>query len=278
MRSRSPFSRLCNARTRPKNEFEGRAIGALKIIVQSAHIDGPGWRWRQPNASVTIRTNSTKLKTETQPTTYDPSWITSTFHVLVKSSKQEVEMRVYDDRRVLGEASFDMSLLVESRMKLDAQLPFSKHHKRRGDLLCSLFYFPIALSPKNDSDVGIVCLTLHRAEGLRRHNSMPIARIRLAWDAPAIHITRPGKMIENELAVWESMHEFLCFNKSACVVYIDVLNNRREEQVVGHVCISLTDLVEATDTGGGRWPLSGSVAGKLVASAEWRPLDVEPDL
>ncbi|KAJ6519447.1 hypothetical protein C8R45DRAFT_951531 [Mycena sanguinolenta] len=278
MRSRSPFSRLCSARTKPQNECEVRAIGALKIIVQSAHIDGPGWRWRRPNASVTIHTNSTKVKTDTQPTTYDPSWITSTFHVLVKSPKQEITMRVYDDRRLLGETSFEMAHLIESGMKPDAQLAFSKRHKRRGDLLCSLFYFPIALSSKTDSEVGIVRLTLHRAEGLRGHNSLPIARIRLAWDAPTIHITPPGKMIENELAVWESIHEFLCFNKSACVVYIDVLDTRREELVLGHVCISLMDLVEATDTRGGRWPLSGSAAGKLVASAEWRPLDVEPDL
>ncbi|KAJ7275419.1 hypothetical protein B0H12DRAFT_258766 [Mycena haematopus] len=153
MPSHSPFSRLCNVRSRPNNESDGHAIGALKIIVQSAHIDGPGWRWRRPNVSVTILANSAKVKTDTQ-LTYDPSWITSTFHLLVKSPKEEIKMRVYDHhehRRLLGEASFDVTHLIENGIELDAQLPFSKRQKRKGDLLCSLFYFPLALSPGTDS-------------------------------------------------------------------------------------------------------------------------------
>jgi len=63
-------------------------------------------------------------------------------------------MQVYnhhEHRELLGEASFDMARLIESRIELDAQLPFLKHRKRRGDLLCSLFYFPVVLSLGNDA-------------------------------------------------------------------------------------------------------------------------------
>jgi hypothetical protein len=83
-------------------------------------------------------------------------------------------------------------------------------------------------------------------------------------------------VLENGFAVWESVHEFICFDKSACVVYVDVLNPHLEEPILGHACICLTDLVEATAARRGPWSLSGSAAGKLVASAEWRPLNLEP--
>lgn len=126
---------------------------------------------------------------------------------------------------------------------------------------------------------------MHRAEdihpkgGTRRLNIMPIASIRLdSWDAPSIHVTPHGKMLENGFAVWESMHEFLCFDKSTCVIYVDVLDPHLEDPVLGHLRICLTDLVEATIARRGPWPLSGSAVGKLVASAEWRSLNLEPDL
>lgn len=69
-------------------------------------------------------------------------------------------MRVYDHHEhrkydsLLGETSFDMSRLIGRGMELDAQLPFVKQNKRKGDLLCSLFYYPIMLSP-NESGTYI---------------------------------------------------------------------------------------------------------------------------
>ncbi|KAF7339987.1 hypothetical protein MVEN_01916400 [Mycena venus] len=285
----SPFSRFCNASTGPQLAHTENAIGALKIIIQSAHIDGSScWRWRRPNPSVAIRVNSTKVKTDTQSATYDPTWMEQTLYLLVASPKEEIRMRVYDHhehRRLLGEASFDMTRLIESGMELNAQLPFLKRRKRRGDLLCSLFYFPISRSL--ETDVGIVHLTVHRAEDLHRIEGrssrsclvvMPIARVRLAWDTPSIHVTPPGKMIDKGLALWESMHEFLCFNKSSCVVYVDVLDPHLEDLALGHVCLGLTDLIEATIAKRGPWPLSGSAAGKLFVSAEWKPLNLKPNI
>lgn len=128
--------------------------------------------------------------------------------------------------------------------------------------------------------VGIVHLIVEQVEGLcldeAASRSLILAKVRLGWDAPPIHVT-PRRIISNGAAAWKATHEFLCFDKSTCVIYIDVLDHR-EDRSLGHVSIYLTDLVEATMAGRGTWPLSGSAAGKLVASAEWRSLNFEPNL
>ncbi|KAJ7139745.1 hypothetical protein C8R44DRAFT_867858 [Mycena epipterygia] len=271
-----------------EEEVSLEATGALKVIIQSAHIDirGPHSWWRRPpKPFVLIQVNDTKATTGAQAGTYDPSWITQTFFLLVKSPKEELRLVVYDhhahrNHRLLGAASFDMSRLAESGMALDAELPLLKEKKRRGDLLCSLFYYPILASPDNENAIGIVRLIVHRAEEIqptdasRRLNVM--ANVRLGWNAPTIHVTPRKKILANGSAVWESMHEFLCFDKSSCVVYFEVLDPHLEDPILGHLCIGLTDLVEATIARRRPWPLSGSAAGKLVASAEWRPLNLVP--
>ncbi|KAJ7042622.1 hypothetical protein C8F04DRAFT_1252040 [Mycena alexandri] len=259
------------------------ATGALKVIIQSAHIDGADvWWQRPPSPFVSIRVNDTRTTTDMQAETYDPSWIRQTFFLLVKSPMETVQLKVYDHHEyrkhgLLGATSFDMNRLSANGMALDAQLPLLKEKKRKGDLLCSLFYYPISISPEKETGVGIVRLIVHRAEDLlpsdgssRNLNIKPKAKIRLDWDGPTIHATPRRRILENRSAVWESQHEFLCFDKCACVVYVDV-----SDPALGHVSLSLPDLIEATTTKRGPWPLSGSASGKLFASAEWRPLNLE---
>jgi hypothetical protein len=67
----SPFSRFHALKSRQQlAQTDVEAIGALKIIVQSAHIDGPNGWWRRPNPFITIRVNETQVKTDTQAATY----------------------------------------------------------------------------------------------------------------------------------------------------------------------------------------------------------------
>ncbi|KAJ7785920.1 hypothetical protein B0H16DRAFT_9690 [Mycena metata] len=276
-------------RTAGASSFE--ATGALKVIIQSAHIDGADawYRWRRPPSPfVSIRVSDTRTATDMQADTYDPSWIRQTFFLLVKSPNELVTLKLYDHHayrkhRFLGATSFAMDRLRSANgMALDAQLPLLKEKKRKGDLLCSLFYFPVLSSPENETGVGIVRLTVHRAEDLlpseetsRNSTIKPKAKIRLAWDGPTIHATPRRKILEeNRSAVWESQHEFLCFDKCACVVYVDVSDPHLENPALGHVSISLPDFIDATTAKRGPWPLSGSASGKLFASAEWRPLNL----
>ncbi|KAJ7756481.1 hypothetical protein DFH07DRAFT_481272 [Mycena maculata] len=247
-----------NEELRQASEFD--ATGAVKIIIQSAHIGDRHGRWkRPPSPFVAIRLNRTRAMTDAQTETYDPSWITQTFFLLVNSPQEELNLVLYDQHAyrkhgLLGAASFDISHLAESGFALDAHLPLLKEKKRRGDLLCSLWYYPISASPEDTTTPG-------------RSIS---AQVRLGWDAPSIHVT-PRRIVAQGAAAWEATHEFLCFDKPSCVLYIDVLD---EGRVLGHVSICLTDLVEATLEGRRTWPLSGSAAGKLVASAQWKSLNL----
>ncbi|KAJ6604265.1 hypothetical protein DFH09DRAFT_1067994 [Mycena vulgaris] len=164
-----------------------------------------------------------------------------------------------------------MTRLVESGMALDAQLPLLKQTKQKGDLLCSLCYYPILVTPENENGLFTKAYS-------HRINALAKIRLRLDWDAPSIHVTRRQKILADGSIVWGSVHEFLCFDKSTCVLYIDVLDPHLEDPVLGHLSICLTDLVEATIAKRGPWPLSGSTTGKLVVSAEWRPLNLAPGL
>ncbi|KAJ7225894.1 hypothetical protein GGX14DRAFT_556638 [Mycena pura] len=252
-------------------------MGVVKVIIQSAHIDTRNeWWWsRPPNPFVVVQVDVARATTSTQAATYDPSWLTQAFCLLVKSPKEDVKMMVYNSHRhrkyrsLLGAASFSMSNLTESRMSLDVQLSLLKARRRAGDLSCSFFYYPISMSSEIDAGIGIARLTVHWAEELQQVSIKPMAQIRLGWDAPPIHVTPRRKN-----AVWESTHEFLCFNMTTCVVYIDVVDPgpKLDDPLIGHVCICLMDLVEATKAKRGRWALSGCSTGKLVASAQWRKL------
>ncbi|KAK7064550.1 tricalbin [Favolaschia claudopus] len=290
MGSRLPFSRLFSSPSlNTQNSLE--VIGVLKLIIQSAHIDGPDGilQWRQPNPSVTVILDDRQVETGVQAATYDPTWITSTFYLLVKSPEEDMTLRVHDQgkyrkHRIIGEAFLAMKHLLDSRVQLNVQLPFLKHHKRRGDLLCSMFYFPVIPSQENDSNIGVVRLTVQRAENLGQAGdnsifssriSALVARIRLALNAAPIHVTPPANKLEDGSAVWESVHDFLCFDKTACVLYIDVVDRHSRDPLLGHICVCLTDVIEAADVKRGPWPLSGSAAGRLAVSAEWKSLDLE---
>ncbi|KAJ7693679.1 hypothetical protein B0H17DRAFT_492717 [Mycena rosella] len=89
-----------------------------------------------------------------------------TFFLLVKSPKEELRLIVYDQNALrspglLGAASFNMSRLLESGMAVDAQLPLLKEHKQQGDLLCSLFYYPISVESA-DNENGMPSCSVSR--------------------------------------------------------------------------------------------------------------------
>ncbi|KAJ6501681.1 hypothetical protein C8R47DRAFT_1253553 [Mycena vitilis] len=158
MPGRSIFVFL-NLKSAALKQKRSEAVGVVKVIVQSGHINGPSWLGRAPNPFVSICASRAKVTTDPQPATYDPSWITQTFFLLVESPNEVIRMKVYDRHEhrkhnaLLGEASFDMSRLMESGMELDAHLALLKQNKRIGDLLCSLFYFPITLPPRNETAI-----------------------------------------------------------------------------------------------------------------------------
>lgn len=184
-------------------------------------------------------------------------------------------------------------------MTLDACLSLLRGKGRKGDLLCSLIYYPISTPREEKSNgkwsaivlmeilislvlgVGIVHLVLARVENLRpaagnNHRLSVVAKVHLGLDGPTIYTTR-RRTLSDGTAIWDATHEFICFDKTTCIIYIDVLSYQ-ESSIFGHVSIFLTDLDEATMEGRGSWPLSGSAAGRLIASAEWKPLSLESRL
>ncbi|KAJ7102309.1 hypothetical protein B0H15DRAFT_324788 [Mycena belliarum] len=271
----SSVSRYCGSRSEDELDATLEATGALKIVIQSAHIGGARSRWkRPPKPFVSVKVSDSQAETGAQAETYDPSWIAQTFFLLVKSQKEQLRIILYDHKtygkpEILGAAAIDISRLIKSGIVLDAQLPVLKESKQKGDLLCSLFYYPVSISPSNGN--GLLAFAEAHSRCVK---AIAKIRLNLESDAPSIHVT-PRRKINNGSVEWESMREFLCFDKNTCVMYIDVFDSHLDEQL-GHLSICLTDLVEATLAKRGPWPLSGSAIGKLVASAEWRPLDYTP--
>ncbi|KAJ7494776.1 hypothetical protein B0H11DRAFT_2003381 [Mycena galericulata] len=155
-----------------EEEASFKATGVVKIIIQSAHIGRVHGLWRRPPSPyVSIHVNRTQASTDAQIKTYvtlppsksrlnfsyhsyDPSWMEQTFFLLVKSTKEEIKLILYDHHAhrkhgLLGAASFDMSRINGSGVVLDAHLPLLKAKKPKGDLLCSLFYYPISTSTED---------------------------------------------------------------------------------------------------------------------------------
>ncbi|KAJ7650208.1 hypothetical protein FB45DRAFT_1017606 [Roridomyces roridus] len=214
---------------------------------------------------------------------YDPSWLSQTFYFLVTNPTEEVQLVLHDHRgrpSVLGVGTFDLSLVTGSDAKSDSDsgialntyLSILKGKQRRGDLLCSFIYIPISTTlPEEKSNVGIVHIFLSGVDNLLPSNRISaVAAVRLAWDLPPIYTT-PRVALSNGSGNWGTTHEFLCFDKTACVIYIDVLNYDCHDESIGHVHIFLVDLLEATVRS---WPLSGTTAGRLTVSAQWRALDL----
>ncbi|KAJ7293187.1 hypothetical protein C8J57DRAFT_18714 [Mycena rebaudengoi] len=219
-----------------------------------------------------------------QAQTRDPNWMTETYYLLT-SLQEDLRFLVYDHhthrrRGLIGSASLHVSRFTEGEM-IDVVLQILKGKKRKGDMLCSVVYYPVVSSEEENPNeaAGIVHLIIHHAEGLQATEGPSrrleaIAKLRLEWDAPSIHITPRRKAHMNKLVVWESGHEFLCLDKARCVIYVDIVDPGLNDPLLGYLNLCLNDLVDATSAGRRSWPLSGSETGILVASAKWKPLDM----
>jgi Ca2+-dependent lipid-binding protein len=132
--------------------------------------------------------------------------------------------------------------------------------------------------------VGIVRLTIHQAKDLDASKTLagtlnPLAQVFVGNTKAAGHTTRPFKHTNSP--VWESPYEFICSDRNSATITIKVLDDRdfMNDQVVGYMSVSLTDLFACMGEGGRDWfPLSGCKSGRLRLSVEWKPLNIAGSL
>ncbi|EJD55637.1 tricalbin [Auricularia subglabra TFB-10046 SS5] len=273
------------------------AIGVVQVYVRHATgLKGSklGGGAPDPYVSVSINKRKEMAKTKHRSNTSNPTWNEVKF-ILIQNLTEPLTFTVmdYNDHRKdteMGVASFELAQLQEDATREGVSMKVVRDGKERGDLICDISYFPVLKpiavdgkeEPLPETKSGIVRLVVHQAKELDTSKSLsgdlnPFAKVYLgaAGSAP-IHATPLFKHTSSP--VWESATEFLCADRTASVITVDVIDDRDflKDPVVGHLSVKLNDLLRAKEEGAGRdwWPLSRCKSGKIRMSAEWKPLNM----
>jgi Ca2+-dependent lipid-binding protein len=276
------------------------AIGVLQVTVDNATgLKGGkiGGGTPDPYISMSINRRTELAKTKYKHSTYNPSWHETKF-ILVNSLTEQLVLSLYDynDHRkdtLLGEASFDLSELVEDATRENLETPFLLEGKDRGHLRYHVSFYPVlkagAIGDSGEmelpeTNVGIVRLTLHQAKELDQSKTSigdlnPFARVFLGDNHHAQFSTR--RLKHTNAPVWEESTEFLCSDKDASVITIKVVDDRDflKDPVIGYMSVRLADLLVAkSEAGHDWWPLSHCKSGRVRLTAEWKPLNMAGSL
>ncbi|KZW02621.1 tricalbin [Exidia glandulosa HHB12029] len=277
------------------------AIGVVQVYVRNASgLKGSkiGGGAPDPYVSLSINKRKEMAKTKHRPNSTNPTWNEVKF-ILVQNLTEPLTFTVmdYNDHRKdteMGVAQFELAQLNEDATREGVSMKIMKEGKERGDLLCDVSYFPVLKpiavdgkeEPLPETKSGIVRLVIHQAKDLDTTKSMsgdlnPFAKVFLgAAGSSPIHATPRFKHTNSP--VWESATEFLCADRTASVITVDVIDDRDflKDPVVGHISVKLNDLLHAKEEGQGRdwWPLTHCKSGKLRMSAEWKPLNMAGSL
>jgi Ca2+-dependent lipid-binding protein len=107
----------------------------------------------------------------------------------------------------------------------------------------------------------------------------PYANVFLGNSPTPFHTTSRAK--HTSQPVWESSTEFLCPNRSSCIITVKVVDDRdfAKDPTMGYLSVRLQDLLEARgEAGRDWWQLSGCNSGRLRLTAEWKPLNMAGSL
>ncbi|KAI0067953.1 tricalbin [Artomyces pyxidatus] len=277
------------------------AIGVIKVTVHSARsIKGNkiGGGTPDPYVSLSINNRAELAKTKWKESTYvhNPTWNETKF-ILINNVTENLILTVldYNEHRKdteLGAASFELSKLNEDAIQDGLEAHILKDGKERGELRFDISYFPVLAPQVNasgveelpESSVGIVRFVLHQAKDLdtskiHTHDLNPFAKVFLGASNTPIHST--PKVKHTVQPVWESATEFLCTDRSDCMITVNIIDDRDflKDPVIGHATVRLEDLLTARkEAGRDWWPLSGCSTGRIRISAEWKPLNMAGSL
>lgn len=128
--------------------------------------------------------------------------------------------------------------------------------------------------------MGIVRFTIHQAKDLdfaKVHTAdlSAYAKVFLGNASAPIHTTSTAK--HTLQPVWESSTEFLCTDRGASVITVNIVDGRgfAKGSVLGHLTVRLRDLLEARkDVDRDWWPLIGCKSGRVRLTTEWKPLNM----
>ncbi|TFK41290.1 hypothetical protein BDQ12DRAFT_711072, partial [Crucibulum laeve] len=271
-----------------KSESKSReVIGVIRVIIQSAHISERVVLWSvRPSISTRIRINQQQVgSTGRQIRTRDPNWFSETHYGLVYSLDDVLNLDVIDyglfDWPVLiGSAVTTLSKTERGFFHTNRKLTLGKRQKQRGNLLCDLFFYPIRGNEiqhkiEDRGQQGVVRIRFERAKGLKsatgKINLKSIAELSFGWNDSPIHVTPPG---QSENPSWNSVHEFMCINKSSTLVIVKVVDARHKQQVLGHISLPLEDLLQGEESCNRWWSMSGCIGGQLKMDVQWKALEI----
>ncbi|KAL7422727.1 Tricalbin-2 [Cryptotrichosporon argae] len=268
------------------------AIGVLKITVNDARglkavkIGGGA---PDPYVTVSLGAKPPVAKTRTIESTSNPSWQESHF-ILINTLADVLNLSLYDynDHRpdnLLGAVTHELATLGEDAEQEGIVGKIIGGGKDRGELRYDLSYFPVlqpakaadgTLEPLPETATGIVRLTIHQAKDLdisrARGDLNSFVQVRLGDKREPI-LKTPVMKHANQ-PIWESHTEFLVPEKHSTVVSLEVIDQKdfAVDPVLGRLSIKLTDLLEAKERNQDWLPLTGSRAGKIRVTAEWKPV------
>ncbi|KAJ3567151.1 hypothetical protein NP233_g6549 [Leucocoprinus birnbaumii] len=283
-----------------------RAIGAVRIQLQSAHLKktGPAWlRWLfpKPNPFVEISINDTRIVgcSKQVCNTHDPYWFPQAFHALIYSSQDSIGLSVFSSRskhwrtKLLGKASYDMCKLERDLVHLGISERLWKRGEEGGILLFDLvLYKPTSLRGTEDDTskllfpetttngfhcfailaMGVMDLFIYEAKGLSSGDILasqlrPGVVVSIEMNGKDIVHSTPKGFSENPR--WHSHCEILALQGRRTRLILEVKDGRTE---IGHINLPIGDILRGEEQDGRWWPLSGSPQGRLRIKTGWKAL------
>ncbi len=268
------------------------AIGVLKVTV----LDGRGLKAVKlgggapdPYVAIALGAKPSISQTKTIPSTANPSWHETQF-ILINTLADVLNLHLFDynDHRpdnLLGTVTHELAALNEDAEQEGLVGKIIGGGKDRGELRYDLSYFPVltaakaadgTIEPLPNTQTGIVRLTIHQAKDLHvtrgTGDLSPSARLYLGGSKKPVHQTPVIKHANQP--IFESSCEFLVPEKHNSVVTIQIINNKdyAPDPKLGQLTVKLADLLEAKERQQDWFPLSGSRAGKVRLTTEWKPV------
>ena len=268
------------------------AIGVLKVTVLEARglkAVKLGGGAPDPYVSVALGAKPAITQTKTIPSSANPSW-QETHFVLINSLADILNLNLFDynDHRpdnLLGTVAHELATLSEDAEQEGISGKIIGGGKERGELRYDLSYFPVlkaikaadgTVEPLPDTQTGIARLTIHQAKDFDATRGTgqlsPFAKVYLGGSKKAVHQTAVMKHTNQPL--WESSCEFLVPEKPSSVVTISIIDSKDHavDPTIGHLTVKLTDLLEARERQQDWFPLTGTRAGKVRLTTEWKPV------
>ena len=269
------------------------AIGVLKInIIDARGLNSVkiGGGAPDPYVSVALGAKPPIGKTKVIDSTSSPTWNETQF-VLINSLSDVLNLSLWDYNEhrpdnLLGTVSQELKTLETDAEQEGIVGKILEGGKTRGQVRYDMAFYPVlqptkaadgTIEPPPDTTAGIVRFTIHQAKDVDiagEHGDLnTFAEVYLGGSKKPVHKTQTIK--KSKAPIFESNCEFLVPDKSSSVVTVKVIDdNRLQDDILGTLSIKLTDLLTAKERQQDWLPLSGSRAGKIRVSTEWKPVGI----